>query len=112
MVVCILTECHATMPEDPIILTLQLDEVNITFFNEQRQLYFPPERNFLKAHLTLFHHLPPAIYPQIMQELELLSKQQQPMALAVTEVKFIGKGVAYKMESRVLQQLHLHLQQR
>jgi len=46
------------MQKQPLILTLKLDEESQAFFDKQRALYFPPERNFLKAHLTLFHQLP------------------------------------------------------
>ncbi len=98
--------------EDPIVLTLQLDEVSFQYFNNQRQLYFPPERNFLKAHLTLFHHLPSEHFPQVQQVLEQAAQELQPLPLKVTAVKSMGKGVAYTLESHALQQLHLRLQQR
>ncbi|WP_208644854.1 2'-5' RNA ligase family protein [Mucilaginibacter kameinonensis] len=41
-----------------LILTLRLDEESQAFFDEMRKRHFPQERNFLKAHLTLFHQLP------------------------------------------------------
>ena len=42
----------------PLILTLKLDQASFTRLDALRQAHFPPERNWLSAHLTLFHHLP------------------------------------------------------
>jgi hypothetical protein len=95
----------------PLILTLQLDETSFAFFNALRQQYFPPERNYLQAHLTLFHHLP-AHEPMIQADLETWSSQRSPLALDVTEVKSIGKGVAYKIDCRPLLDLHKQMQQK
>ena len=93
----------------PLILTLELDEQSFEFFNELRQAHFPKERNFLAAHLTLFHNLPPG-EPQIKTDLALLVKEQSELLLPVTSVASIGGGVAYKIESTELKQLHKNLQ--
>ncbi|SFF85072.1 2'-5' RNA ligase superfamily protein [Pontibacter chinhatensis] len=95
---------------EPLILTLQLDAESSLFFNKQRRLYFPKERNFLEAHLTLFHHLPPQHREEIEQEITALCQKQESILLQVAEVRLIGRGVAYKLESEVLQRLHRHLQ--
>ncbi|HUQ97361.1 MAG TPA: 2'-5' RNA ligase family protein [Chitinophagaceae bacterium] len=94
----------------PHILTLALNPEAETFFDALRQQHFPAARNFLKAHLTLFHHLPPH-EPAIMQTIETLCNQQPLFTLQVTGVAGIGRGVAYKLESAVLQQWHKQLQQ-
>ena len=44
----------------PLILTLTLDEATQAYFNDLRRQHFPPNINYLAAHLTLFHHLPGA----------------------------------------------------
>ena len=41
----------------PLILTLVLDAASQAFFDRLRRQHFPPERNVLDAHLTLFHAL-------------------------------------------------------
>lgn len=97
------------MTTNPLILTLQLDGISFNFFNMQRQRYFPPERNFLAAHVTLFHHLPPG-EAQIKNNLLQLASTQQELQLQVTGVRFLGNGVAYTLESAALQQLHKQLQ--
>lgn len=93
----------------PLILTLALDEKNQEYFNQLRKKYFPVERNFLDAHLTLFHNLPPT-ETKIKEMLVEVSKKQKVIDLDVKEVRSIGAGVAYKIESEVLIQLHYFLQ--
>ena len=93
----------------PLIVTLTLDEASFSFFNNLRQQHFPPERNYLQAHLTLFHHLP-VTEPAIIETIQLIAVQYSTLPLAVTGTAFIGAGVAYKIESRELVQLHASLQ--
>jgi hypothetical protein len=95
--------------EAPLILTLALNPEAEQFFNQLRQHYFPPERNFLAAHLTLFHHLPQE--PKIIDDIKKYCAQQQSFLLQVTGVLSLGRGVAYKLESAVLQTAHMQLQQ-
>ena len=42
----------------PLILSLQLDPVLFAAADALRRAHFPPQRNHLSAHVTLFHHLP------------------------------------------------------
>src|SRR5215203_3846511 len=98
-----------SMPVPPFILTLALNAEAETFFNALRQQHFPPERNFLKAHLTLFHHLPQE--PKILLDIEAFCARQQRISLQVAAVVGMGRGVAYKIESDALQEMHRQLQQ-
>lgn len=93
-----------------LILTLALDAKSQEFFNELRKQHFPSERNFLAAHLTLFHHLPGAEYAAITEHLAQLAAAQPPQTLAVSGVRFLGRGVAYMLECPPLQTLHRALQ--
>lgn len=93
----------------PLILTLALDEGSQTFFNQLREQYFPPERNHLEAHLTLFHHLPGDEREGISAHLSGVAREYTTLHLAASEVKTIGRGVAYKLENKSLMQLHRQL---
>ncbi|MEJ7913300.1 MAG: 2'-5' RNA ligase family protein [Chitinophagaceae bacterium] len=93
----------------PLILTLELDEKTFQFFDRQRKIYFPAERNFLAAHLTLFHHLP-AGEQKVREDIEHVASQQPALALMVTGMMFTGNGVAYKLESKRLSSMHKSLQ--
>lgn len=93
----------------PLIITLALDERSQTYFNRLREKYFPKDRNFLKAHLTLFHKLPGEELPAIFQTLTEVSQVNQALPLEVTEVKSIGRGVAIVLENEQLIAIHRQL---
>ncbi|RFZ84572.1 2'-5' RNA ligase family protein [Mucilaginibacter terrenus] len=93
----------------PLILTLQIDEASQNFFDQLRSRYFPPERNYLAAHLTLFHQLPPDNIA-IIDCLSRIAAEQKSFKAEVGAVASIGNGVAYKIESSLLQHLHKLLQ--
>ncbi|MFD0792117.1 2'-5' RNA ligase family protein [Mucilaginibacter litoreus] len=91
--------------QKPLILTLRLDAQSQIFFDELRRRYFPPERNYLKAHLTLFHQLPnEATTRQCLNEV-----CQQPFEMEVTGLRHLGAGVAYELISAELLALHRNL---
>ena len=92
--------------EPAYILTLKLDEATHAFFEELRQRHFPPERNYLSAHLTLFHKLPPQ--PDTISALANL--RFSAFQLKATGLKNLGNGVAYQMEAESLDQLHNKLE--
>ncbi len=97
--------------EAPLILTLTLDFATQAFFDGLRARHFPPERNFLPAHLTLFHALP----GQSRVEIEALlhdaaSVQTEALQLTVTGLLFFGQGVAYAVNCPKLTTLHATLQ--
>ena len=95
----------------PLILTLTLDAASQAFFDEQRRRYFPPSRNHLGAHLTLFHALPGAEEAAIGRYLGEVAATQPPLALAVAAVKFMGRGVMYSLDCPPLVALHRRWQQ-
>ena len=94
----------------PLILTLALDEPAAAFFNARRQAHFPPARNYLAAHLTLFHHLPGEQQAELEAQLAARCRTLAPLPLRVSEVLFLGQGVASHVESAALEALHRELQ--
>jgi 2'-5' RNA ligase superfamily protein len=89
----------------PLILTLAFEPDAFAFLDGLRRRHFPPERNVIPAHLTLFHHLPGAHEPVIVGELEALCARQPPITLTVSGLCFLGRGVAYALEAPALQAL-------
>jgi 2'-5' RNA ligase len=83
----------------PLIVTLGLDAGASAFFDTLRQTHFPIERNFLSAHLTLFHRLPAAAVSEIRQGLHELSQRTARCRLEVTGIRSLGRGVAFTIES-------------
>jgi 2'-5' RNA ligase len=86
-----------------------MDDSSQVHFDRLRELHFPPERNYLNAHLTLFHKLPGEREAVISTELREASRNREPMALAVTGVHFLGRGVAYELSSPQLSALRREL---
>lgn len=82
----------------PLIVTATLSTTDQRRFDALRRTHFPPERNYLSAHLTLFHHLPPARGDELVRLLKQIAADAPPPAL-VTKVYSLGRGVAYRVES-------------
>lgn len=97
------------MPDSPLIVTAKMDEETQVFFDRLRQKYFPPERNFLSAHITLFHHLPAEMIFEIEDFLERIASDQETFALNFSSVRFLGRGTAIEIESPALSDLRAKL---
>lgn len=93
----------------PLILTLQLDEHSFVFFDAQRRRYFPPERNFIPAHLTLFHALPGEHVATIRRDIGACASELKAFSLDVTGLRSLGRGVAYTLVSPELAAMRHHL---
>jgi 2'-5' RNA ligase superfamily len=83
----------------PIIITAVMGKTDQAWANGLRRVHFPPERNFLDAHITLFHHLPPSHLAEIKSRLAALAGECPPPVAHLTEVMMLGRGVAYRVDS-------------
>ncbi len=84
---------------EPIIITAMMGPEDQSFFNKLRRQYFPPERNYLDAHITLFHHLPPAHWPEIKRHIIALTKEYEAPLARVDRMLNLGRGVAFRIDS-------------
>lgn len=89
------------------IVTLHLDEESQEIFERLRQRYFPPERNLIGAHLTMFHRLPEI--DAVAGELERAAAGQAAFSMEVDGLRSLGRGVAYTLRSPELLRLHREL---
>ena len=96
----------------PLILTLKIDDTTFTQLDRLRQAHFPPERNFLAAHITLFHALPGDQVEAIRATLQTSCAATPAIALALPGVRFLGRGVAVMVESPRLLALRGELAER
>jgi 2'-5' RNA ligase len=78
------------------------------WLNAQRKTHFPTERNVLAAHLTLFHHLPPAVEDELRQRLRVACIDDPPRA-TLAGLMSLGRGVAYRVESPALEAMRAEL---
>ena len=88
-------------PLPPLVLTLQLDEAAQARFDALRRAHFPPERNHLQAHVTLFHALPGEHEDALRADLEA-SARRPAYDVDVVRVRSLGRGVAYDLRSAEL----------
>lgn len=84
---------------DPFVLTLEMDGESFARFEALRRRHYPPERNQVPAHLTLFHQLPGERGREIKALLKAAAAGQARFALRAAAVKSLGTGVAYFLES-------------
>ena len=82
----------------PIIVTALMGAADFAWADGLRRAHFPPERNWLGAHITLFHHLPPSALEEVAGRLKRLGAGPRPAA-RLTDVMLLGRGVAYHVES-------------
>jgi 2'-5' RNA ligase superfamily len=93
----------------PLILTLGLDPAAFARLDAARRAHFPPARNLIPAHLTLFHALPGEQEPAIAAVLEAEAAAVPSIGLRVAGLRFLGRGVAYSVESAPLAALRARL---
>lgn len=94
------------MQPKPLILTLAIEDSAQQRFNLLREAYFPPERNFIPAHITLFHALPGDESETICTLLQQTAEHAAPFPVAAAGLQFLGRGVAYRLSSARLLALH------
>jgi hypothetical protein len=83
----------------PIIITAFLGCGDQAWFDDLRRAHFPPERNQLAAHLTMFHHLPPSAAAEVKQRLrDETNGVRRPQARLAAPFS-LGRGVAYRIDS-------------
>ncbi|MBE2317652.1 2'-5' RNA ligase family protein [Solirubrobacter sp. CPCC 204708] len=93
----------------PLVLTATLPAPEQAWLNAWREAYFPPERNHLAAHLTLFHALPGAERAAIEAELEAVAARTPPPAARADRLRFLGAGVAVDIHAPALVTLRAEL---
>merc|ERR1712034_58212 len=76
--------------------------------NALRRRHFPPERNFLDAHITLFHHLPPSILPELRHRMRALCVGPPPPDMLAAVIA-LGRGVAFRVDSPALDAMRAQL---
>ncbi|MBF5043788.1 2'-5' RNA ligase family protein [Aggregicoccus sp. 17bor-14] len=103
---------HPAQPpaRPPLLVTLGLEPAAFAQLDSLRRRYFPPGRNFIPAHLSLFHHLPGAEQPAVERALAQAAERHGPVALHFTRLVPLGRGMAARAEEApALRALHAEL---
>lgn len=93
----------------PLVLTVIFEPGAQAYFEALRTQHFPPERNLVPAHLTLFHALPGDEEGSILGMLRPMSSEPE-MRLEVTSLMRLGRGVAFRIDGARLCTMHAGLQ--
>ena len=83
----------------PLILTAELPPELHRRYTDLRTQHFPPERNYLEAHVTLFHALPAQCEDEARRYLARLVGEVPPIAGQVEGLMSLGGGTAIKLTS-------------
>ena len=81
-----------------LIVTAELGEADLAWLDALRRRHYPPERNRLPAHLTMFHALPPSLEAEARHRLARAAARPAPRA-SVAGLMDLGGGVAFRIVS-------------
>ncbi|MEO6198951.1 MAG: 2'-5' RNA ligase family protein [Sphingomicrobium sp.] len=81
-----------------LIVTAEIGGEDQALLDRLRRAHFPPERNHLAAHLTMFHALPPSAEAEARKRLAEAVKATPPRAV-LHGLMDLGGGVAFRVVS-------------
>ena len=94
-----LSDSPQASPPAPFIVTAELPPDVLAWADGLRRAHFPPERNWLRAHVTLFHNFAPSLRTELLAMLGSLAGEFAPPPCAVTGVMNLGRGTAIALSS-------------
>lgn len=95
----------ARKPGAPLLVTAELPPDVLAWADALRRAHYPPERNRLRAHVTLFHALPPSVEAELVQVLSDLARRAAPAA-RVNGLMKLARGTALAVDSPDMVELH------
>ena len=93
-----------------LIVTAELGKSDFAALDSLRRRHYPPERNRVPAHLTLFRALPPSAEAEVRRTLSRAASTRSPPA-AISAVMDLDSGVALKVRSDGLEAIRHELAQ-
>ena len=91
-----------------LIVTAELGRDDFAWLEGLRRAHYPPERNRVPAHLTMFHALPPSAEREVRASLSRLAAQRPPAA-RIEGLIDLGGGVAFRVVSDDLDRMREEL---
>ncbi len=87
------------MKNPPFIVTATLPGGILAWADALRREHYPPERNHLPAHVTLFHSFAPSLFEELKDVLPRFAAEECPIPAQVVGVMDLGKGTAIALRS-------------
>jgi hypothetical protein len=91
-----------------LIVTAELGREDQAWLDRLRRAHYPPERNRLPAHLTMFHALPPSAEEEARRRLAEAAEESSPRAM-IAGLMDLGGGVAFRIVSDDLDRIRADL---
>lgn len=95
--------------EPPFIVTLAVDDASFLRLDSWRRSYFPAERNFIPAHVSLLHKLPGDALAWVESILEHATRDVPSFDVSFAALERRGTLVTIDVVSPPLEQLHAAL---
>jgi hypothetical protein len=92
----------------PIIVTATFGDGDNGWLQDLRRTHYPPERNRVPAHLTLFRQLPPSLERELGTRLARVAAAKAPRA-TIAGIVDLGEGTALRVESEELEAIRAEL---
>ena len=81
----------------PLVVTLAVDDASQQRIDALRRAHFPPERNVVPAHVSLFHALPGDAVDEVLRD--TVSGVGEAFPVEVTGLRSLGRGCALVLSS-------------
>ena len=91
-----------------LIVTAEIAPADFAWLDRLRRAHYPPDRNQLPAHLTMFHALPPSAEGEARRALSRLGVEAPPRA-SIEGLMDLGGGVAFRIVSQDLDAIRREL---
>jgi 2'-5' RNA ligase len=91
-----------------LIVAAEFAKGDFAYFDELRRSHYPPERNRVPAHLTLFRSLPPSAEEEVRRRLSRAAAASAPDA-ELSGVMDMDGGVALRISSPGLEEIRGNL---
>lgn len=87
-----------------LIVTAEIAQGDFSWIEGLRRAHYPPERNQVAAHLTMFHALPPSAENEIRARLANAVRRAPPTS-TIAGLMDLGGGVAFRVVSPDLERV-------
>ncbi|HKR24959.1 MAG TPA: 2'-5' RNA ligase family protein [Allosphingosinicella sp.] len=96
------------MSATPLVVTALFGPGDDGWLQQLRREHYPPERNRVPAHLTLFRQLPPSVAAELSSRLARAVAAPPPPA-RIAGIMDLGEGTALRVESEALEAIRAQL---
>lgn len=81
-----------------LIVVAEIAPADFSWLEGLRRAHYPPHRNQVASHLTIFHSLPPSSEAELRARLAEIVRQRPPSA-SLAGLMDLGEGVAFRVFS-------------